>query len=162
VSALRRASAILLAKVPGEPLPLVAAIKERLRREGLELPVVAARLEPRRVRTPDGWRGVEALSGRRVLAFAGIGRPAAFVEVLAGAGADVVSSAFFEDHHRYRGRELEQLLDEARRAGAVPVTTAKDAVKLPEDAPCWVVEVEMVPVAGDWSALWRLSPEVAA
>jgi tetraacyldisaccharide 4'-kinase len=66
-----------------------------------------------------------------VLAFAGIGRPAKFFATLREAGADVADAVAFPDHHRFTARELEMLMARARRLDAVPVTTAKDAVRLP-------------------------------
>jgi tetraacyldisaccharide 4'-kinase len=37
----------------------------------------------------------------------------------------------FPDHHAYTAREQSELLREARELNAVPVTTPKDAVRLP-------------------------------
>jgi tetraacyldisaccharide 4'-kinase len=72
-----------------------------------------------------------ALAGRSVLAFAGIGRPAKFFETLEACGAHVALRREFPDHHPYSMQEIQQLLDEAARIGANPVTTPKDAVRLP-------------------------------
>ncbi|HUA76813.1 MAG TPA: tetraacyldisaccharide 4'-kinase [Acetobacteraceae bacterium] len=87
------------------------------------LPVLAARLVP----------GLEAaaLAGRRVLAFAGIGRPEKFFATLEEAGAVLVARHAFPDHHSYREAELSRLLVGAARLNAMPVTTAKDHVRLP-------------------------------
>jgi tetraacyldisaccharide 4'-kinase len=87
------------------------------------LPVVRARLEP------DSETVV--LAGRRVVAFAGIGVPEKFFATLTDAGAEVVRRMSFPDHHRYRGRNLRRVLDAAQRFRAIPVTTPKDAVRLP-------------------------------
>ena len=87
------------------------------------LPVVRARLEP------DAETVV--LAGRRVVAFAGIGVPEKFFATLTDAGAEVVRRMSFPDHHRYRGRNLRRVLDAAQRFRAIPVTTPKDAVRLP-------------------------------
>jgi tetraacyldisaccharide 4'-kinase len=87
------------------------------------LPVLRARLIP----GPE----VAALAGRPVLAFAGIGRPSKFFATLAEAGARLVDVRAFPDHHPYRPTEIHRLLDRAAQLGAVPVTTAKDAVRLP-------------------------------
>jgi tetraacyldisaccharide 4'-kinase len=87
------------------------------------LPVLRARLVP--------GPATQSLQGRRVLAFAGIGRPAKFFATLREAGADVADAVAFPDHHRFTARELEMLMARARRLDAVPVTTAKDAVRLP-------------------------------
>jgi tetraacyldisaccharide 4'-kinase len=73
----------------------------------------------------------EDLSGMRVLAFAGIGRPEKFFATCAAAGAEIAATRSFPDHHRFTARETEALLREAVRLGATPVTTPKDAVRLP-------------------------------
>ena len=103
-----------------------------------------------------------ALAGRRVFAFAGLGRPAGFAATLGELGAEVVGSRWFDDHHRYSGRELAAVLEAAAAGGALPVTTAKDAVKLPPTAPVWVLETVVEPLAGSWRELWRLLPELGA
>jgi tetraacyldisaccharide 4'-kinase len=88
-----------------------------------DLPVLLASLTP----SPEA----AALAGSSVLAFAGIGRPAKFFETLEASGAHVAVRRGFPDHHPYSTGEIQQLLDEAGRIGAIPVTTPKDAVRLP-------------------------------
>lgn len=73
----------------------------------------------------------ETFAGRPVLAFAGIGRPDKFFTTLAGAGAKLLATRTFPDHHPYRPGECEALAAEARRLGAGLVTTEKDATRLP-------------------------------
>lgn len=73
------------------------------------------------------------LGGRRVLAFAGIGRPDKFFDTLSEAGAKVVKRNAFPDHHPYAGPDVEAMIAEALRLDAIPVTTAKDAVRLPPE-----------------------------
>ncbi len=85
-----------------------------------ELPVLTARLVP----------GSPHFAGRRVLAFAAIGRPEKFFETLEETGAKLVARHSFPDHHPYRDAELSRLLAEADRLDALPVTTAKDRVRL--------------------------------
>jgi tetraacyldisaccharide 4'-kinase len=84
-------------------------------------PVLSARLEP----APD----IAALAGP-VLAFAGIGRPDKFFDMLAAAGVALAGRRPFPDHHRYSAAEFSALLAEAARLGAVAVTTPKDAARL--------------------------------
>ncbi len=153
VSALSRASAVLITKVSRRSVELVAAITDRVRRVAGELPVLAAELRPTRVHTPDGWQPIDVLAGRRVLAFAGLGRPSGFAALLEDAGADIVGTCWFADHHRYTADELHRVVSEAERDAAVPVTTGKDAVKLPKNEGVWEVETEMVPVSGAWTSL---------
>jgi tetraacyldisaccharide 4'-kinase len=87
------------------------------------LPLLRARL----VHGPE----VDALAGRRVLAFAGIASPTKFFETLDAAGVVLTRRVPFPDHHPFTGSELHALLNEAARLDAVPVTTAKDAIRLP-------------------------------
>jgi tetraacyldisaccharide 4'-kinase len=42
-----------------------------------------------------------------------------------------VDQAAFPDHHPFRPAELQRLLRRAADLGAIPVTTPKDAVRLP-------------------------------
>jgi tetraacyldisaccharide-1-P 4'-kinase len=66
----------------------------------------------------------EAIGAKTVLAFCGIGNPAAFFQK----GCLTVQ---FGDHHEYSARDLEMLSQRARQANAVLLlTTEKDWVKL--------------------------------
>lgn len=162
LSALGRASAVLVTKVPSPHQEAVAAIAKEVHRHAPGLPVLAARLEAVRMRTPDGVESIGTLAGGKVLAFAGVGRPAGFFQLLEEAGAEVVARRSFPDHHLYTAAEVDELTQTAAAAGARLVTTGKDAVKLPPRAPVWVVEVEMVAVTGSWERLWSLLDEARA
>lgn len=70
------------------------------------------------------------LSGRRFLAFAGIGHPQKLFDTVAAAGGEVVLSRAFADHHVYAEDELRDLAATADRAGLELITTAKDAVRI--------------------------------
>ena len=72
-----------------------------------------------------------AVVGRSVVGVAGIGRPEKFFATLEEAGARLIRTYAFPDHHRYREDELARPLAEAERAGAMVVTTSKDWVRLP-------------------------------
>ena len=124
---------------------------------GADLAGAAIRLPPNLpVLHADLMQGLEiaALRGRRVLAFAGIARPDKFFGPLADAGADVVARVPFPDHHPYSARELDGLLEQARHLDAVPVTTPKDAVRLPPDIRA---RVQVVGVGLRWhdEAAWE-------
>jgi tetraacyldisaccharide 4'-kinase len=70
------------------------------------------------------------LTGRRVLAFAGIGDPQKFFATLAEAGVAVAATRSFADHHRYTANEAAALCEEAERNGLALVTTEKDLARL--------------------------------
>lgn len=74
------------------------------------------------------------LCGRRVLAFAGIGRPEKFFATLEQLGAEIVQRRSFPDHAPYTPDTVMRLAEEAQTLDAIPVTTAKDQVRLPTEA----------------------------
>ncbi len=74
------------------------------------------------------------LRGERVVAFAGIGRPAKFFDTLSEIGAELLARTSFADHHAYSDGDIAALRESAARHGARLVTTQKDWVRLPEAA----------------------------
>ena len=102
------------------------------------LPVLHATLRP----------DATGLAGSRVLAFAGIGRPAKFFATLVEAGAVLAGTRAFPDHHPFRPTELRRLARRAEALGAVLVTTPKDAARLP---PEWRARVAVAGVSLSWA-----------
>lgn len=93
------------------------------------------------------------LKAKKVFAFAGIGRPAKFYRTLESLGARVVARRDFPDHHRYGADEAMRLVEAAHEAGAEPVTTTKDHVRLPEGARMMVRPVGVDLVFEDFASL---------
>jgi tetraacyldisaccharide 4'-kinase len=112
------------------------------------VPVLGARL------MPDA--AALALAGKRVVGFAGIGRPEKFFETLVEMGCDLVEGLPFPDHHAFRPEDVMLACERAAAAGAVPVTTAKDYVRLPPDARAMVTPVGVTLEWEDPAALDRL------
>ncbi|MEA2864875.1 MAG: tetraacyldisaccharide 4-kinase [Bradyrhizobium sp.] len=73
---------------------------------------------------------VASLSGKRALAFAGIGDPARFFRTLRAAGIETVRERAFPDHHPFSQSEIETLIADAKREGLTLVTTEKDLARL--------------------------------
>ncbi|CAK0742354.1 Tetraacyldisaccharide 4'-kinase [uncultured Gammaproteobacteria bacterium] len=124
--------------VIGEDRTGVAALVERL--TAGRVPVLNAYLRPEPA-------VVAELKGKRVLAFAGIGRPDKFFATCAALGAEIVESVPFPDHHRFLAQEIEALLARAERLAALAVTTTKDTVRL---SPQLRERVRVVPVTLEW------------
>ncbi len=91
--------------------------------------------------------GAPALRGARVVAFAGIGRPQKFFQLLDRLGANLVVRHAFADHQPYSAAALEPILAEAARTGAQVLTTEKDAVRIPAELRD---RIAPVPVAVRW------------
>jgi tetraacyldisaccharide 4'-kinase len=101
-----------------------AAIAEMGRHRGLA--IFHGRLEAHR-------QQLEALRGRSVLAFAGIGDPEKFFATLTDAGIAIAERQDFADHHRYTPEEARALLARAERNNLILLTTEKDQVRLAGD-----------------------------
>jgi tetraacyldisaccharide 4'-kinase len=74
--------------------------------------------------------GDARLDGRRVVAFAGIGRPEKFFATLRDAGAELVETRSYPDHHAYSLVEIARLKARASERIALLMTTEKDLVRL--------------------------------
>ncbi len=104
----------------------------------------------RSVLVPSGFRkgrervGFETLRGRRCVAMSGLARNDRFFGMLTEAGIDLAGTQGFPDHHRYSAADLSSVLSLRDERGAeLIVTTEKDAVKLPPEFECAIIEVEM-------------------
>ena len=113
----------------------------------LEPPVWLARLAPRAdlvisVAEPEG--DLDAVRGARVVAAAGIARPADLAEALSALGAEVAALRALRDHHAFDTADARALADLVQGANAAAlVVTPKDAIKLvphwSAPPPLWVV-----------------------
>ena len=133
VEGLSRADVILITRA--EASDLAPVVEREIRRWNPAAPVYRARVEP------EFWvahRGGACFSARefhpgRLGAFCGLGNPATFLRTLASLGEQPVDCIEFDDHHRYRARELELVSGHLRSLGAeAVVTTEKDSVNLCE------------------------------
>lgn len=102
--------------------------------QGFSGPVLRAQLVP--VDAP-------GIAGQRVLAFAGIGRPAKFFATLRALGANIAEERAYEDHHAYTAAEFARLRARAKALDASLVTTEKDFVRL---TPAEREDVRFIPV----------------
>ena len=115
---LSRADAVVIAG------PDKAGVKKQIHKVAADLPIYSGHFEP-------DSKVIQKLKGKKVMAFAGIGRPDKFFDMLTEKGISVEKKAVFPDHYDYTRFDIESLLSEA---GSLPLlTTAKDIVKVPKD-----------------------------
>jgi tetraacyldisaccharide 4'-kinase len=109
------------------------------------LPLLRARL------VPDADAAAR-LKGRKVVAFAGIGRPEKFFATLREIGAEVTEAVGFPDHHPFTRQEIAALTARVAGLNAQLVTTVKDLTRLPADLPADLrAGVAVLPVDLLWS-----------
>lgn len=97
-------------------------LREMIRKNYPDCNLVGAKLVPDK-------KLMARLAGASCHAFAGIGRPGKFFEMLRGFNIKLDKCLAFADHHPYRTADLEPLLD--GRQGQKILTTVKDYVRLP-------------------------------
>jgi tetraacyldisaccharide 4'-kinase len=151
LSALGRASAIIVTKIPQSSLEnhnegndkLDRSVKMRLEHLRQKLSSLApaavlhyARFVPSYLLAEgDGNSNVvklTALSGKKVFALCGIARPEGFFASLTGLGATVADQLTFCDHHWYTPEDVKEIDRRFRASGAAYIVTSeKDKVRLP-------------------------------
>jgi tetraacyldisaccharide 4'-kinase len=134
--ALGRAGLVWLSRVEGAAPEALEPLRA-LAREATGHDPVESRHQP--VDLLDGLlrasSGLEALRGRRVRLLSAIARPRAFRRTVEALGAEIRGEHLFRDHHRFRERELREVLGpSAASPEEWVVTTEKDAVRLGPEA----------------------------
>lgn len=118
-------------------------------------PVLHAWLEPE--------AEASVLTGRKVVAFAGIGRPAKFFHTLDTLGANLVEAYAFPDHYPFHPQEIHELQTAANNHNAFLVTTGKDYVRVPANLRGQIGVVQMDVAWDDEKALLEvLTPALGA
>jgi tetraacyldisaccharide 4'-kinase len=115
----------IVVREPEEDGAAAAGVHERMRRS-FPGPVLAARVV---AASGDGaW-----LSGKPVVAFAGIANPERFFALAEKLGAHVLERVTFPDHHAFSRADAERLLRVAQSKACDLVTTEKDWARLVGD-----------------------------
>jgi len=75
---------------------------------------------------------VGQFKNNKIIAFAGIGDPENFFNLLNENKLNIVETVKFPDHHEYSEKELENLLNKAKKNNAILLTTEKDYFRISE------------------------------
>ncbi len=129
LSAMKRADIFLITKASSDTGRTADSIMDKQP----EAAVFKSSYRPERlVSLRDGAKtGLDAISGRKVMALSAIANPSSFITLLSSLDCTLVSEISFPDHHSYAAKEMEGVEEKARAAGTeFIVTTEKDAVKI--------------------------------
>jgi tetraacyldisaccharide 4'-kinase len=132
IGGLKRAGAIVLTRCDQVTQADVGAIRAWLSRRFPGKPVATTEHRPVELIGGEEPEPIDALRGRAVGAFCGIGNPVAFRQTLETLGARVVNFRTFPDHHAYTREDVDDLTRWANElpADTLIATTQKDWVKL--------------------------------
>ncbi|MEK9683972.1 MAG: tetraacyldisaccharide 4'-kinase [Rhodospirillaceae bacterium] len=89
----------------------------------------------------------ENFKNKKIAAFAGIGRPEKFFDLLKSLGADLIVQRSFPDHHCFSEADLKEFTQIAKRGNAEIYTTEKDYQRVPMDLR---MDFQILPVKISW------------
>ena len=73
---------------------------------------------------------INEFKNKNVLAFAGIGNPANFFDLLKKNNINIIGEKKFPDHYNYSEKELEYLINKAKEKNYILLTTEKDYFRI--------------------------------
>ena len=78
-------------------------------------------------------QNIDEFRNKKVIAFAGIGSPDSFFDLLKNNNIDILEKISFPDHYNYSDKELENLINKAKENNTILLTTEKDYLRIEEN-----------------------------
>ena len=75
-------------------------------------------------------KNLENFKDKKLIAFAGIGNPSNFFELLKDNKVNLIKTYSFPDHYSYKDSEVEKMVNECKKENAQLITTEKDYFRL--------------------------------
>ncbi len=117
LSALKRADCVIINGKKNE------SIENKIFSENKEIKIFYSSYQP---------KNIEEFKNKKIIAFAGIGNPENFFDLLIDNKLNIVETIKFPDHHKYLEKELENLLNKTKDNNSVLLTTEKDYFRMSE------------------------------
>ena len=73
---------------------------------------------------------IQEFKNKKIFAFAGIGNPDNFFEILKKNNLDVIKTVSFPDHYKFKRSELQKIVNESLKNNYEVVTTEKDYFRI--------------------------------
>ena len=78
-------------------------------------------------------KNIDEFKNKKIVAFAGIGNPENFFDLLKNNKLNIIETIQFPDHHKYSEKELENLLSKIQSNNTILLTTEKDFFRISEN-----------------------------
>ena len=92
-------------------------------------------------------KNIEEFHNKNIVAFAGIGNPQNFFDLLADNKLNIIEKIKFPDHYKYSEKELENLLNKTKNNNSILLTTEKDYYRISEkhkkNIKCLKIKIEI-------------------
>lgn len=125
-------------------------VRKYLKENKIDLPILTGQFVPNK-------DDLKKLQGKAVCAFAGLGNPKKFFDMLTMEGIQLVQTQNFPDHYFYTRFDIEDL--KKKNSNAVLATTSKDWVKIPAEMRSGLVEIRGHFEFNDPEKIWSLLKE---
>lgn len=125
-------------------------VQKYLEENHVDLPILTGHFIP-------NITDLQKLKGKNVCAFAGLGNPKKFFDMLKENEIQLTQTHSFPDHYFYTRFDIEDLKKKAN--GAQLTTTSKDWVKIPKELRSFLVQVRGHFEFDDEGAVWQLLKE---
>jgi tetraacyldisaccharide 4'-kinase len=137
IAVLKRADAIVITRCNQVGENELAELEKRLRLLNPNMIIARSIHEPVYAKAVDGRKiNLDALKGKKVLAFCGIANPDAFFNTINEVGCDIADSKIYDDHYQYTDDCLADIYKQAVDSKAdFVLTTQKDWTKIAQLTP---------------------------
>ena len=78
-------------------------------------------------------KNIEDFKNKKIIAFAGIGNPVNFFNLLTKQNINVIQKINFPDHYNYSKIDLDKLINKSEENNAILLTTEKDYLRINQD-----------------------------
>ena len=78
-------------------------------------------------------KNIEEFKNKKIIAFAGIGNPINFFNLLKESGLNIIENISFPDHYAFMKKDLKNLLEKAKKNNATLLTTEKNYYRIKDD-----------------------------
>tara|TARA_B100000029_G_scaffold514467_1_gene617426 strand:- start:601 stop:1530 length:930 start_codon:yes stop_codon:yes gene_type:complete len=75
---------------------------------------------------------INEFKNKKIIAFAGIGNPGNFFDILKKNEINLIEEIYFPDHYNYPDKDIENLMNKAKNNNATLLTTEKDYLRINE------------------------------
>ncbi|MEW6555805.1 MAG: tetraacyldisaccharide 4'-kinase [Elusimicrobiota bacterium] len=143
VKNINRASAFVVTRCDKVANTSISKIEDVIRKHNKSAPIFHASFNKKIFNKNGSEINSVILKNQNAIAVSGIAVPEDFEKTLKELGVNLLVHKKFPDHYFFRDKDIKKLYSDAAEFQAFVITTSKDVVRLPEDFPCYVLDIKL-------------------
>ncbi|MBN1384993.1 MAG: tetraacyldisaccharide 4'-kinase [Elusimicrobia bacterium] len=140
---IKRATAFIITRCDKVPADKIQMIEETIRKYKKDALIFHGFFSKRILNRSGVNVDVSSLYGKNVIAVSGIAIPDDFENTLEEMGLKLLLHRKYPDHYFFKDKDIKRYYNDAAEFQAVIITTAKDASRLPEEFPCYILDIRL-------------------